>query len=326
MKVVLVRRQPCSGAFSIEELFNAVTAAFGPEVEWTNFELGPRRRVLLDAWRLRRLRADVYHVTGDVNYMTLLLPWRRTLLTVHDIGHYLHGLRGLRRRVYEWLWLRGPMKAAAKLTAISRATAQDVVTHLGIAAERIQVIENCHSPAFRPVARPFNVDRPTILQVGTRSYKNVPRLVAALAGIPCRLVLIGPVDDDLQRALHEHGIDYQNHVNLTHQQVAQAYVDCDIVSFVSIGEGFGVPIIEAQASGRPLVTADASPMREVAGPDACLAKPENVAAIRAAVLKIIHDPQYRQRLVDTGLENARRFSPEQISRQYLALYRDIAFP
>jgi glycosyltransferase involved in cell wall biosynthesis len=146
-------------------------------------------------------------------------------------------------------------------------------------------------------------------------------LIEALRGIKCQLVLIGQLDSALRQQLIKCGIDYVNHVDLTHEEISRHYAACDIVSFISLGEGFGVPIIEAQASGRPLITANVSPMREVAGDGACLVDPLDVSQIREGILRIMTDSDYRDQLVERGLRNATRYSPATISGQYLDLYR-----
>ena len=270
------------------------------------------------------MRADIYHVTGDITYFALSLPHRKAVLTVPDIGHYLFGLRGFKRWIYKWLWLLWPIRAARAVTAISSETQDNIVSHLGILRNRIEIIGCCHSELFKPVIRPFNIACPVILQVGTRPYKNVPRLIEALRGIRCKLVLIGQLDATLTQKLAECGVDYVNRVNLTHEEIYRQYVECDIVSFVSIGEGFGVPIIEAQAVGRPVITANISPVREVAGDGACLVDPLDVSQIRKGILRIIADSDYRDQLVERGLRNTARYSPATISGQYLDLYRRTA--
>ena len=323
MKVVLIYRKSRAGAYSIEELFHTIAGELGKQVEVIEYETGTRWSILRDACRLRKLKADIYHVTGDINYLVHLLPIKKTVLTVHDIGNYLFGLSGIKRWLYKWFWLVFPIRRAGAVTSISTETCENIVKHLGITGSRVKVIENCHSAIFKPVEKLFAVNCPVILQVGTKPYKNVPRLVEALKGLRCRLVLIGSLDEEIKQKLAECGVDYENYVGLTHEELYKQYVECDIVSFTSIGEGFGVPIIEAQASGRPLITSDVSPMREAAGEGACLVDPLDVSQIREGVRRIIADSDYRDQLVELGLRNVVRYSPATISDQYLNLYKRV---
>ncbi|MBT4944584.1 MAG: glycosyltransferase family 4 protein [Candidatus Marinimicrobia bacterium] len=323
MKVVFIYRKYRTEAYSIEELFHTVAKELGKQVKVIEYEVGGRHRILLDVWQLRKMNADIYHVTGDINYLVNLLSSKKTVLTVHDIGHYLFGLKGIKRWLYKWLWLVFPIRQAGAVTSISTETCENIVKHLGITGSRVKVIENCHSAIFKPVEKLFAVNCPVILQVGTKPYKNVPRLVEALKGLRCRLVLIGSLDEEIKQKLAECGIDYENYVGLTHEELYKQYVECDIVSFTSIGEGFGVPIIEAQASGRPLITSDVSPMREAAGEGACLVDPLDVSQIREGVRRIIADSDYRDQLVELGLRNVVRYSPATISDQYLNLYKRV---
>ena len=322
MKVVLIYRRPKPDAFSIEELFRTVAVQLRQrQVEVIEYAAGNRWQLLGDVVKLRGLRADVYHVTGDVNYLVPFLDRTKTVLTVHDIGHYLFGLSHLKRWIYKWLWLMLPMRAARVVTTVSDETRKNIARHLGAVNRRIETIENCHGELFKPVARPFDGACPVILQIGTRAYKNVPRLLEALSGLQCRLVLVGGLTGELKSKLSQHGIRYLQCANLSREQVARQYAECDLVSFVSVGEGFGLPILEAQASGRPLITSDLSPMREVAGDGACLVDPLDVAAIRAGIRKIIDDADYRRQLVARGLKNAARYSPATVGDRYLELYR-----
>lgn len=321
MKIVFIYRKSSPGAFSIEQLFNVIAAELKHKINVIEFEVGPRTSLIRDVWRLRKMNADIYHITGDINFMALMLPWRKIVLTVHDIGHFLFGLRGIKRWLYKWLWLLLPIRTARVVTTVSKATEDNIVEHLGFPRSKLITIDNCHSPRFSYESRLFNKEYPVILQVGTKQYKNVPRLIEALRGVPCKLVLIGRLDEPIRKQLTKCGTDYENRVNLTSEQIAQAYIESDIVSFVSIGEGFGVPIIEAQASGRPLITANIPPMSNVAAEGACQVSPFEVSEIREGILKIIHDDNYRDRIVQAGIQNASRFSPQVISDQYLDLYK-----
>ncbi len=324
MKVVIIYRQQRQGAYSIEELFHTVAGELGKQIEVVEYVAGPRSRLLVDAWQLRKLNADIYHVTGDIHYMVNLLPGRKTVLTIHDLRHYLYDLRGIKRCLYKWIWLILPIRSAGVVTAISSETSENVSQHLGIKDKRIEVIGNCHGAIFRPVAKPFVQECPVILQVGTSSNKNTERLVEALKGVHCRLVLIGNLDDRIKKKLAECAVVYENLVGITHEALYEQYVRCDVVSFVSLGEGFGVPIIEAQATGRPVITTNMSPMREVAGDGACLVDSLDVSKIREGIQRIICDPVYRNYLIESGLHNVRRYSSATISDQYLSLYKKLA--
>jgi glycosyltransferase involved in cell wall biosynthesis len=94
--------------------------------------------------------------------------------------------------------------------------------------------------------------------------------------------------------------------------------------FASTYEGFGLPIIEAQAVGRPVITSDLCSMPEAAGGAACLVDPYDVAAIRQAVLRVMEDHEYRDDLIARGLVNVERFRASKVAAQYAQLYRTVA--
>ena len=96
-----------------------------------------------------------------------------------------------------------------------------------------------------------------------------------------------------------------------------------MVVFTSTYEGFGLPILEAQATGRPVVTSDLCSMPEVAGKSACLVDPYDENSIRSCIMQIIEDTAYREWLVDEGLRNVEKYQPKEIARRYFTLYREI---
>jgi glycosyltransferase involved in cell wall biosynthesis len=104
----------------------------------------------------------------------------------------------------------------------------------------------------------------------------------------------------------------------------QAYDQADMVVFVSLAEGFGMPIIEAQAMGRPVIVGNLSPMKEIAGADALTVDPFDTEAIRNAIRQVVEDGPARQRIIVAGLENVKRFSAEAVAGQYARLYRSVA--
>ena len=108
---------------------------------------------------------------------------------------------------------------------------------------------------------------------------------------------------------------------LTDRELVEAYRRCDMVVFASLYEGFGLPILEAQAMGRPVITSNFGAMREAAGEGALLVDPYSVEAIREAVLRITREPALREDLIAKGRENAERFRAEAVAARYAELYR-----
>jgi glycosyltransferase involved in cell wall biosynthesis len=305
----------------VRRLLPYLNASSGVEVVPAPFPSRGLIKRLANAAHARLQRADVHHVFGDTYYSVLTLPRRRSVVTVHDCA-FLHRTSGIKRLVLKLFWLTLPTLHAGLITTISVKSKQEILTHVpSVDPSKIIVIPCCLSEAyFFREARPFPAI-PTILQVGTRPNKNLERVIAAIRGRRCHLDIIGKVTPEQERLLMEAGVSYEVSWDLSDDQVLQKYVSADIVSFVSVYEGFGMPIIEAQAIGRPVITSSIAPMCDVAGPDACCVDPFDVDAISAAVEKICSSQEYRSRLIGSGLANARRFTAQVVAEQYMAIYR-----
>jgi len=328
LQVSLFLRKPRAGEnYSIERLFDAVGEALPAERYEVRrlvcpFESkGIIRRLLIVFWAALQ-QGDINHVTGDVNFLGILLPRSRTVLTIHDSASMLR-LTGLQRWLYCWIWLRLPILRAGCVTVISESTLRETLEYTRGVARKFRVIPNCITGGLLPSPNDFNSKQPRILQIGTKKNKNLPRVIEALAEIPCLLVIVGTLSAEQKQLLKNRDVLYENHAGLDDAAMAQQYQLADVVVFVSTYEGFGLPILEAQTVGRAVVTSARAPMDAVTGSGAALVNPDETAEIREAIRKIVEDTSYRNDLILAGFENVKRFSPKMVAAEYAAIYEEL---
>jgi glycosyltransferase involved in cell wall biosynthesis len=149
-------------------------------------------------------------------------------------------------------------------------------------------------------------------------------VIEAIAHLNTTLVIVGGLSNSQNELLNRNNIDYEVHVGISKEALLREYERCDILSFVSTYEGFGMPIIESQAVGRPVLTSELEPMKSVAGNGALLVDPYSVDSIRRGFERLLEETEIRSRLIREGFENVKRFSIESVSKQYLNLYKKLA--
>ena len=268
-------------------------------------------------------KADVFHITGDIHYLALILPPDKTILTIHDLV-LLRLRKGIRRYVLKKLFYDLPVKRMRNITTISEIVKSEIIAETKCSADKIRVIENPLRTIFeKSELREFNAENPRLLQIGTAPNKNLLNTFKGLKGLNCILRIIGKIGSDLQKFLTDSKIQYENVWDLDEREIKNEYFRADIILFCSTYEGFGLPIIEGQAMRKPVITSNLSPMREVAGKGAALVDPLDPTEIRRAVEKIISDKKYRENLLTAGAKNVERFRGEVIARQYEDYYLNI---
>ena len=319
-------RKPVSGHYSIEVLYQSLLPVFEKnfDVKWTE-NIRPTKGIffrLMDAIDASFRQGQINHITGDVHYLTYFMRRKRTVLTIHDfVG--LETSNGLKRWLLWLLWYWLPSKRVAAIVVISRSTEAQLHQYLRIEPKLVHLIPNPVNPDFKPRDRTFDSSSPRILQVGTGQNKNLERHAQALADLKCCLVILGQPSKDQIALLKRMQINFEIHSSLKTAAVVELYQGCDLLLFGSTYEGFGMPIIEAQASGIPVITSNLWSMPEVAGEGALLVDPFNLQSLRNAISDIIGNSNLRSDLIEKGFENVRRFKVENIAERYVHVYRSL---
>ncbi len=268
-----------------------------------------------------RNKKGINHISGHIHEVVLGLIGCKTVLTVHDLV-FIDNVKNPIKRFYKWLfWLYFPIKFSDKVICISEKTKKNILNH--IKTSKLEVIHNPLDPAFNYVPKEFNSQNPIILHIGTGWNKNLKRTVAALEGVPCHLRIIGKLNQEQIEILNFHKLKYSNATNLSDAEIIKEYIDCDIVNFPSEYEGFGMPIIEGQKTGRVVLTSAIEPLIEIARDSVHYVNPLDILSIKEGYTKLITDDDYRNSIIKKGLENTKRFQVENISQKYLDIYKKV---
>ena len=259
---------------------------------------------------LRRIGAVLCHT----QYALPLRAPCPCVVTIHDVSFARDpSLMGWKDRTTFRLVVPRAVRHAVRVFTVSERTKADIVELYRIPAERIVVTPNGVDPAFSPGAGTHDF----VLAVGAiQARKNQLAALEAAAAVGLPLVVAGPVKDrTLAGELRSRGARLEGYV--TTERLAELYRGAACLVQPSRYEGFGLPVVEAMASGTPVVAVPDPALKEVAGAAAVLvAQDELAAGIRTALAE-------RERLVAAGLERAKAFSWRTSAERTLAVYREI---
>jgi len=284
------------------------------------------------------------------------------VVTVHDLSALVFEARAGWRHEARLMALRRTFQRAARVIAVSDSTMHDVVNIVGVAAGKVERIYGAPDPQFAHhmpggdarsagpeawererlrILERYQVNYPFLLYAGTiRPQKNIPRLIEAfalvkreLAGDPkyadLRLIIIGDeisryplVRQTVLQSRIDGAVRFLGFVSLNALRVffsaAEAFV------FPSLYEGFGLPPLEAMASGTAVVCSKSTSLAEVVGDAAMIVSPDNVFDIARGIREVLLSPELRERMIVRGYAQVARFTWEETARQVNAVYESAA--
>jgi glycosyltransferase involved in cell wall biosynthesis len=277
---------------------------------------------------LNRQRADVFLSMDGYCSLRTTVP---TVLVTHDIAHvhYPDQIPGLARQYYDYFVPRY-LKKADQIVTVSEFCRQDIHQHYHLPLDKISVAGNAAAPVFRPFSateqaltrQRYSAGAPYFFYLGAvHPRKNLPRLIQAFdrfkttSGAAVKLLIggrfawqTGSVQAAYDAAAYRSDIHFLGYVP---DEELPALVGAALaLTYVSLFEGFGVPVLEALHAEVPVLTSDRSSLPEVAGPAALLVDPEDVAAIAQGLLRLYQEPGLRTQLVEKGRQQRTQFTWE----------------
>ncbi len=298
--------------------------------------------------RLRRLAPhyQLVHILDHSNSMYLAPVWRQpNLITCHDLiairgarGEYPKVSTGWSGRLLQ-RWILSGIRRAAHVLCVSSKTAGDLQSIAGAGAD-VRVVPHALNWSYRPsdadsasllVRFGLRPGDPYLLHVGDNSwYKNKEGALRIFARLSARseysrfrLVLAGATwtpamqslvrEENLAERVFETG-------GVSNHELQALYTNAHALLFPSLEEGFGWPILEAQACGCPVITTARPPMSEVAGEAAILIDPSDPERAAEAIVAGLKN---RESLRAAGFQNLRRFDEKSVVDRYCALYEEI---
>lgn len=277
---------------------------------------------------LVRVKPDAFHATS----FSLPLFWDgRLVATLHDANHLALADQYTPAQALYYRVVVGPRaKRATALVTVSEFSREELAKHLKLSPYKLQVIHNGVDPRFQPAtaseATAFRErhELPSryVAAVGNaKRFKNLALLKQFAAELPVPVVLLagkGAVAHEL--GLHENVLDLEE---LPEAEMPLFYGAAAALLLPSKYEGFGLPALEAMASGCPVLAADATALPEVVGGAALRLPPDDAAAWRETTLRVLRDDVLRTELVELGRERAARFTWDDCARRTLAVYRRV---
>ncbi|WP_165805971.1 glycosyltransferase [Marixanthomonas spongiae] len=332
-KVLLVFRKAHKGNYSIEKVYHAVYRCLKEDtksiLEYKELTL----RRTYDFFQFIRCffgslvsKTHIVHITGGCNYMVMAFPFKKRVLTIHDLYHYQQ-LKGLKGIIYNLFFYRLPIRFSHKIVAVSNETKNQLLRYFNHVNDKITVIHNPLTVPEKEIKtreRIFSKERPVqVLQIGNKPLKNYRRFIEATKSLNLHYHFVHSKTEAIQALIAQHDIHERSNVysNLGEEQLYGLYHKTDVLYFASEAEGFGLPVIEAQAFGIPVITSKLAPLKNI-GTGALFVNPLNISEIKNA-FENLYEPGFIKRKIAEGKENSRRYILKKTSNNYSHLYKNL---
>jgi mannosyltransferase len=247
--------------------------------------------------------------------------------TVHDFT-YDYYYKGKKKFAFMHIWQRNrTIRKSDAIVCISENTKSDLLKFIpNIDRGKLYVINNGVSSDYKqlPIESKIEELKDWIIFVGQRaSYKNGKFLIDSIKDTSYKVVFCGaPLSKD-ERSYLESSLGrerYKSVSNLSNAEMNRYYNSCKCLVYPSSYEGFGIPVLEAQAAGCPVIAYNCSSIPEVIGENKMLLMNSLTKEELLQKLSLVDDAEVRSSVIVSGLDNVRKYSWDKIYEQYRSLY------
>ena len=299
------------------------------------------RELITVSWQLYKLKVDLFHATHYV--LPSVVPCK-AVVTIHDIIHLLYPEFLPNRLAFTYaMWMiRRSLQRGDRIVTVSHNTRQDLMRYFRVGGEKIDVIYNGIECSFcDPLSdedlqrwkRNLGLEKPYVLFVGNpKPHKNLDSIIKAYAralelrDLPHQLVCVGDrksIEDKIRQRTQQMGIEDRilllGHV--AQEALPAIYQGASLFMYPTLYEGFGLPVIEAMASGVPVITSNTSALKEIAAGYADLVSPLDVEGMAQTILQCLGDEDHAATLSKLGRQRALDFDWRRSAEATLEIYR-----
>ncbi|MFI5181236.1 MAG: glycosyltransferase family 4 protein [Thermoanaerobaculia bacterium] len=282
------------------------------------------RELLAIRRAMDRTKPDLFHAP---HYVVPLAPAVPTVVTIHDLMHLRRPEHaGLHKRAYAAWMIRRAVRLAVRIVTVSEETRRDLLSFDSRAAGKTVVIPNGAADGFfragNAAAPPREGSSPYLLFVGNdKPHKNLDGLLLAFARIrathPHLELRLAGVAAGRRAADGVHALGF-----VPDEDLADLVAGAEVLVLPSFAEGFGLPVLEAQAAGTPVACSDLPALREASGGVAAFFDPSDPASIARMLEGLLGDEAARSRLRAAGRVHAAAFTWDRVAENTVALYRE----
>jgi len=294
---------------------------------------------------LREKRDDsIIHIGSQENAHLLNLNLSRSVVTVCDIYPYLYSNNNIISKIIWALRIRG-IKRAQKIISISKKTKEDLIRHCNIQSNKIHVIYLGVDESFKPIINLTKLNRfldmhklprlsKYLLYIGScQKRKNIDKLLLAFSYLKkkkkyhnLKLILITKISSETKSKITESKLENEIFIKseVSSRELVYYYNIASIFIYPSMYEGFGLPPLEAMASGCPIITSNTSSLPEIVGEAGIMINPNNIKELTTAIDRVYSNDNLKKTMIMNGLAQAKKFRWGRTAVQTMNVYKSLS--